>query len=202
MFNSIRGVFRGKTEVSVFIETSGIEWEIFVTKFTLDRLNIEGEEVKLYTWLQHREDLMQLFGFYELKERMMFLSLTKVEGIGPKQAIKILSGIRVDDLEVALEEGDITRLQTISGIGKKTAQKMALALKGKLTLLNENKPSNYSLNIPKEYEEVILALVEMGYERKKCIDAVNKVASDMKENGKDPLKNESELFRLVIVQLA
>lgn len=198
MFNSISGILTGKGSNSVFIDTHGIEWEIFVTQFTLEKLNVD-EIVKLYTWLQHREDQMQLFGFYSIKERSMFLDLTKVEGIGPKQAMKILSGITPDNLEVALESGDIARLQSISGIGKKTAQKMTLALKGKLTLTNDGISSS---NATTEYEEIVRALVEMGYERKRCIEVVNKVALSMKENGKEPLKEESELFRLSIVDLA
>ena len=198
MFNSITGILTGKGNASAFIDTYGIEWEIFVTHFTLEKLNLE-EKVKLYTWLQHREDQMQLFGFYSLKERTMFLDLTKVEGIGPKQAMKILSSITPDNLEVALENGDIARLQAISGIGKKTAQKMTLALKGKLTLTED---ATSSLSVKTEYEEIVMALVEMGYERKRCVDVVNKVALSMKEKGKEPLKEETELFRLSIVELA
>lgn len=198
MFNSIQGILAGKGTTSVFIDTYGLEWDISVTHFTLEKLNL-GEKVKLYTWLQHREDQMQLFGFYSIKERSMFLDLTKVEGIGPKQAMKILSSITPENLEVALENGDIARLQAISGIGKKTAQKMTLALKGKLTI-TEDSPS--SLNTKTEYEEIVMALVEMGYERKRCIEVVNKVALSMKERGKEPLKEETELFRLSIVELA
>ena len=198
MFNSITGILTGKGNASAFIDTYGIEWEIFVTHFTLEKLNLE-EKVKLYTWLQHREDQMQLFGFYSIKERTMFLDLTKVEGIGPKQAMKILSSITPDNLEVALENGDIARLQAISGVGKKTAQKMTLALKGKLTLTED---ATSSLSVKTEYEEIVMALVEMGYERKRCVDVVNKVALSMKEKGKEPLKEETELFRLSIVELA
>ena len=191
MFNSIRGILQGKGPNSAFIDTYGLEWNIAVT------LNIE-DEVKLYTWLQHREDQMQLFGFYSIKERSMFLDLTKVEGIGPKQAMKILSSITPENLEIALENGDIARLQTISGIGKKTAQKMTLALKGKLTITSDSS----SFNATTEYEEIVKALVEMGYERRKCIEVVNKIALSMKENNKDPLKEESEPFRRSIVELA
>ncbi|MGP1415816.1 MAG: Holliday junction branch migration protein RuvA [Treponema sp.] len=198
MFNSIRGILTGKGSSSAFIDTYGIEWDVFATQFTLEKLDV-GDEVKLYTWLQHREDQMQFFGFYSIKERSMFLDLTKVEGIGPKQAMKILSSITPDNLEVALENGDIARLQSISGIGKKTAQKMTLALKGKLTITDEFPAS---LSVKTEYEEIVRALVEMGYERKRCIEVVNKVASSIKEQDKDPLKEETELFRRSIVELA
>lgn len=201
MFNSIKGIYTGKTTSSIFIETQGIEWELIVSAFTQEKFK-EGEEIKVYTWMQHREDLMQLFGFYDIRERSMFLDLMKVDGIGAKQAIKILSSIRVDELEIALEDGNITRLQTISGIGKKTAQKMALALKGHLTFTEETSKSFATQNIKSEYEDVVSALVEMGYERKKCIEATNKIATIMKQEGKDALKSESEFFRRSIVELS
>jgi len=200
MFNSIKGNYQGKTASSIFIETHGIEWELNVNAFLLDKFK-EGEEVKVYTWMQHREDVMQLFGFADERERLMFLDLMKVEGIGAKQAVKILSSIRPDDLEVALENGDIERLQAISGIGKKTAQKMALTLKGKLTLLDE-RTSTSSTKVKSEYEEIIVALVEMGYDRKRCVEVTEKIAETMKASGKEPLKNEADFFRLAIVELA
>ncbi len=200
MFNSIKGRYQGKSASSIFIETHGIEWELHVNSFLLDKFKID-EEVKVYTWMQHREDVMQLFGFADERERLMFLDLMKVEGIGAKQAVKILSSIRPDELEVALENGDIARLQAISGIGKKTAQKMALALKGKLTLLDE-KPYSSSGKVKSEYEEIVTALVEMGYDRKRCIEVTEKIAESMKASGKDPLKSESDFFRLAIVELA
>lgn len=200
MFNSIRGKCRGKSSTSIFIETYGIEWTIIVSTFLLDAFS-EGEDVKVYTWMQHREDVMQLFGFQDERERAMFLDLMKVEGIGAKQAIKVLSSIRVDELEEALEHGDIARLQAISGIGKKTAQKMALALKGKFTFLDDKRESSSS-KIKTEYEEIVSALVDMGYERKRCVEVTEKIACKMKESGKDPKTNEADFFRLAIVELA
>ena len=201
MFNSIKGIYRGKNASSIFVETFGIEWEILASSFTLDRFS-EGDEVRVYTWLQHREDVMQLFGFAELKERLMFLDLIKVEGIGPKQAIKILSNITVESLEAALEDGDISRLQAISGIGKKTAQKMVLALKGKLSIQQSfQKPEEYGAKTS-EYEEIVSALVDMGYERRRCLETVEKVAQKMKESGTEPLEHESDFFRLSIVELS
>ena len=201
MFNSIKGLYTGKSASSIFIETAGIEWEIVVSAFTQEKFK-EGDEIKVYTWMQHREDVMQLFGFYDIRERLMFLDLMKVDGIGAKQAIKILSSIRVEALETALEDGDITRLQTISGIGKKTAQKMALALKGHLTFTDDTSKTFATQSTKSEYEDVVLALIEMGYERKRCIDITNKIAQNMKNEGREPLKNETEFFRRSIVELS
>ena len=105
MFNSISGILTGKTAESIYIETHGIEWEIFVSTLSAERFGTAGNTVKAYTWLYHREDQMRLFGFLTPAERSLFLDLTKVDGIGPKQALKILSGLDGAALEAALEAG-------------------------------------------------------------------------------------------------
>lgn len=201
MFNSISGILSGKTTDSVYVENSGIEWEIFVSALALDALGTVGKEVKVYTWLYHREDQMRLFGFPNQAERSLFLDLTKVEGVGPRQALKIMSGLNFSSLEKALEEGDIDTLQKAPGVGKKTAQKMILALKGKLTNLNEVSSKGLA-SVSCEYEDIVTALTEMGFERKSVIVQVEKIAEEMKAAGSDPLKNEEELFRRSIVALS
>lgn len=201
MFNSISGILSGKTTDSVYVENSGIEWEIFVSALAIDALGTVGKEVKVYTWLYHREDQMRLFGFPNQAERSLFLDLTKVEGVGPRQALKIMSGLNFSSLEKALEEGDIDTLQKAPGVGKKTAQKMILALKGKLTNLNEVS-SKGQASVSCKYEDIVTALTEMGFERKSVIVQVEKIAEEMKAAGSDPLKNEEELFRRSIVALS
>ena len=116
MFNSISGTLTGKTAESIYIETQGIEWELFVSTLSADRFGSPGSTIKAYTWLYHREDQMKLFGFLSPEERSLFLDLTKVDGIGPKQALKILSGLDSTALETALDEGDVRRRQAIPGI--------------------------------------------------------------------------------------
>ncbi|UTC78214.1 Holliday junction branch migration protein RuvA [Treponema sp. OMZ 799] len=201
MFNSISGLLSGKTTDSVYVENSGIEWEIFVSALALDAFGPVGREVKVYTWLYHREDQMRLFGFPNQAERSLFLDLTKVEGVGPRQALKIMSGLNASSLEKALEEGDLDTLQKAPGVGKKTAQKMILALKGKLTNLNETSSKGLLL-VSSEYEDIVRALTDMGFERKSVIAQVEKIAEEMKTAGSDPLKNEEELFRRSIVALS
>ncbi|MEL3907183.1 MAG: Holliday junction branch migration protein RuvA [Treponema sp.] len=200
MFNSISGTLTGKTGESIYIENQGIEWEVFVSILSADRFGPAGSQVKVYTWLYHREDQMRLFGFLNPAERSLFLDLTKVDGIGPKQALKILSGLDRAALETALEEGDVARLQSIPGIGKKTAQKMVLALKGQLTGLQETgraAPLKRS-----EFEDVITALADMGYDRKRAAETVEEAARSMREAGLDPAAQEDELFRTAIVNLS
>jgi len=200
VFNSISGTLTGKTAESVYIENNGIEWEILVSALTVDRLGAIGNIVKVYTWLYHREDQMRLFGFLNPAERSLFLDLTKVDGIGPKQALKILSGLDGAALETALEEGDLARLQSIPGIGKKTAQKMILTLKGQLTTVQES--GRQTVQKKSEFEDIIIALADMGYERKRAAEAVENAAQSMRNSGINPSEKEDELFRSAIVHLS
>ena len=200
MFNSISGALTGKTAESVYIENNGIEWEILVSALTVDRLGAVGNTVKVYTWLYHREDQMRLFGFLNPAERSLFLDLTKVDGIGPKQALKILSGLDGAALETALEEGDLARLQSIPGIGKKTAQKMILTLKGQLTTVQES--GRQTVQKKSEFEDIIIALADMGYERKRAAEAVENAGQSMRSSGINPSEKEDELFRSAIVHLS
>ena len=200
MFNSISGTLTGKTAESIYIETNGIEWEVFVSALSADRFGTAGSAVRVYTWLYHREDQMRLFGFLTPAERSLFLDLTKVDGIGPKQALKILSGLDSAALEAALEAGDVVRLQSIPGIGKKTAQKMVLALKGQLTGLHDTGRAETTKK--SEFEDIITALINMGYDRKRAAETVESVAQSMRAKGIDPAAKEEELFRTAIVNLS
>ena len=132
MFNSLRGIITDKQKESVCLLYGGLEWEISVPATDIAELPPVGEESRVFTWLYHREDQMKLYGFSGEKRRATFLELIKVEGVGPKGALKIMGGIGQEELEKALEAEDLSRLEAVPGLGKKTAQKMILALKGKL----------------------------------------------------------------------
>ncbi|AGT42896.1 Holliday junction branch migration protein RuvA [Treponema pedis] len=201
MFNSIRGILTGKTLESVYVETSGVEWEIFVSALALDNFGMIGKEVKVYTWLYHREEQMRLFGFPTVAERSLFLDLTKVDGVGPRQAIKIMSGLNASILEQALEEGDLEKLQKVPGIGKKTAQKMILALKGKLTS-SDTGTGKTQTGKKTEFEDIINALTEMGFERRAAVIQVETIAEELKTAGGTVKENEQEIFRRAIVALS
>jgi Holliday junction DNA helicase RuvA len=165
MFNSVRGIITEKFKDVLHLLTAGIEWEFTVPSTDIDSLPPPGEEACVYTWLCHREDLMRFYGFASSGRRATFLELLKVEGIGPKQAIRIMGGIGQEELERALDTEDLGRLEAVPGLGKKTAQKMILALKGKLARESEQfRPGPHS--------ELTEALVEMGYDRKAAADAL------------------------------
>ncbi|MDR2634252.1 MAG: Holliday junction branch migration protein RuvA [Treponema sp.] len=171
MFNSIRGTITEKLKDTLRIVTGGIEWDIAVPATDLVELPQPGETGQVFTWLYHKEDQMRVFGFSDAARRTTFLELLKVEGIGPKGALKIMGGISQEDLESALETEDVGRLEGVPGLGKKTAQKMILALKGKLTPLSPAKPA------PSPYGELVEALSGMGYDKRAAADALSKAAS-------------------------
>lgn len=178
MFNSISGTITAKMPNEVFLENNGVEWAFFVSTLAVDSFGPVGSEARVYAWLYHREDQMRLFGFSSSRERDVFTDLMKVEGIGPKQAIKILSTISVDELEAALDTEDIEKLESAPGIGKKTAQKMILSLKGKLTRI-DTRPSSKASQVPAEHEDIVAALAGMGFDRKAAIDAVARLAVEL-----------------------
>jgi Holliday junction DNA helicase RuvA len=138
---------------------------------------------------------MRLFGFADEIRRNTFLELLKVEGIGPKGALKIMGGIGQDDLERALESGDLARLEAVPGLGKKTAQKMLLALKGKLVHSSSVSPA------VSPYGDLVEALAEMGYEKRVAAEALARAEADLPP-GLNPEEKEKLLFKKVIVYLS
>jgi len=194
MFNSIQGLVSAKGSESAYILCGGIEWDICMPANDIQSLSLNSE-CRVFTWLYHHDEQMRLFGFSNEKRRSTFLELLKVDGIGPKGAIKIMSGISQDDLENALENGDLARLEAVPGLGKKTAQKMLLSLKGKLVQIQ----SGGSAASP--YSDLIEALAGMGYDRKAAAEALAKVDAGIIESLSAEEK-EKLLFKEAIVYLS
>ena len=193
MFNSIRGTITEKLSDSVCLLSGGIEWDISAPGTDIARLPPVGEEGRVFTWLYHREDQMKLYGFAGEERRATFLELLKVEGIGPKGALKILGGIGQEELENALENEDLARLEAVPGLGKKTAQKMILALKGKLISAKA---------VPETpYADLVEALTGMGYDRRAAADALIRADKEMGGDVKGA-EREKLLFKEAIVYLS
>ena len=208
MINAVTGslVYVGAQSVTVFV--SGIEYELIISSQTATKLsNLQGSDrnnVRILTYLQHKEDSMTLFGFNDEDERRLFLELIKVNGIGPKQAMKILSGVRVSDFISALDSGDVNFLSKIPGLGAKTSQKIILALRDTLVFTSESSlPKNIGTSASHKYEDIIEALVEMGYEKRKVLECISKLLSENEAHLKDKSESavEEYLFRNAIVML-
>ncbi|MDR1316525.1 MAG: Holliday junction branch migration protein RuvA [Spirochaetales bacterium] len=195
MINSLTGILTGKGAGRFYLETSGLEWEIESSYTTISALPAEGGCVKVFTYLYHREDSMRLFGFFSEEERFLFLDLMKVNGIGPKQALRILSSTNVEFFSRILEDGDAAALSRIPGLGVKTAQKIILALKGKLTFREETGQTEQS-------GDLVLALEDMGFDRKKAATVIKALTDELGAEGLVGAELEKECFRQAIIRLS
>jgi Holliday junction DNA helicase RuvA len=199
MFNAISGVLVYKGLDYIRVDNQGIEWEFSVPSRSVDLFGPLGNSCRVLVWLLHREDSMRLFGFVSEAERAVFLELITVDGIGPKQAMKILGGIGPVELETALDTEDLARLETIPGLGKKTAQKLVFSLKGKLP---QNRVSAQPNNLVGEHEDIVRALADLGYDRRRSIEAVKLLAASSAILELPLADREREIFRKAIVELS
>lgn len=135
MINFIMGEIVAKNENSIVVDHNGIGFEIFVSTSTLTLSGQIGDLVKIFTFMNVKEDEISLYGFLSMEEKDMFLKIITVSGIGPKMALSILSGLSLSDLAVAIKNEDIKLLSTIKGLGKKTAERLALELKDKIDII-------------------------------------------------------------------
>ena len=145
---------------------------------------------------------MRLFGFASEQERSLFLDLLKVDGVGAKGALKIMSGITPAQLTQALDSEDLAQLERLPGVGKKTAQKMMLALKGKLSFGDSPVPRPTATT--SRWQDVVQALVDMGYDRRDCEAVLSRLEQELAPQlqEKAPSQQEELLFRRAIVELA
>lgn len=204
MFNSIRGIITGKFPKQVFVETNGIEWDICIPDSNLEMLPPVGNEAKVYTWVQHTDAIMALYGFASDEERSLFFDLLKVEGIGPKGAIKIMSNVSSGRLAEVLDRGDLEMLEKIPGVGKKTAGKMMLALKGKLKFSEDTKVVRVAVASP--FTDVVNSLASMGYEKRIVEQKVAQLVEEFTAAGNFETKSQKEkedmIFRRALVEMA
>jgi Holliday junction DNA helicase RuvA len=126
------GVLEQKEPTRVVVNVGGVGYEAAIPLSSYDRLPAAGQRVRILTVPVVREDAHLLFGFMTAEERDLFLQLTSVNGIGPKLGLAVLSGLSVRDLKAAIAAGDVMRLSGISGIGKKSAERLVLEMRDKL----------------------------------------------------------------------
>lgn len=209
MINAVVGQIVCVNAQSVTILGGSIEFELIISSQTATKLSnltgVERNNVRILTYLQHTEDSMRLFGFYDEEERRLFLELIKVNGIGPKQAMKILSGVRVNDFINALDQTDVNFLSKIPGLGSKTSQKIILALRDTLVFTQDaGLPQNVKTGNSNKYQDITQALVEMGYEKKRVLEVVSQLLKDNEQSLSSKSQSEIEewLFRACVVKLS
>lgn len=177
MISYIIGDVRSISESEFVIENNNIGYLIKSSLSTLSIIELNNE-YKIYTSLQVREDDMSLYGFYSKDELEMFLLLTSVSSIGPKNAIGILSSLGVDDIKLAIIESDIDKLTKAKGIGKKTASRIILELMDKIKQLPDIK-TNSKKTLTKVNEDIDVAreaLINLGYAQ----NDINHVLNELK----------------------
>ena len=183
MIAFVRGTAVDMTENSVIVETGGIGYEIYMTGTDLSQIHM-GEEVKIHTYFNVREDAMQLYGFRSKDDLQMFKLLLGVNGVGPKAAVGVLAGITADELRFAILSDDVKTLSKAPGIGKKTAQKLILELKDKMKLEDafeiklaheQEKAAAGLREVSDGRQEAVEGLVALGYSSTDALRAVRKV---------------------------
>ncbi len=191
MFNSLTGEITFKGEERLCVQTGGVEWELAVSRKALDRLPPVGQVARIYTHLVHRDDAMRLYGFSDPAERALFLDLQKVDGVGPRGALKMLSGVDREQFSQALEQDDLDALSAVPGVGRKTAQKIILTLKGKLTPTTETQGRSTE-------DDITTALVGMGFDRKSAKEAVLQALKSIDSRQMKGEELERELFKRAV----
>lgn len=193
MIAFVRGTLVRAEESAVIIENNGIGYRIFVCGRDASRMR-GGSEVLLYTYMNVREDAMQLFGFLSAEDLEVFRLLLGVSGIGPKAALGILSGMTANDLRFAVLSEDIKTISAAPGIGKKTAQKLILELKDKFSLqdaFEEKFAENTAVQTDAangSQEEAVQALVALGYSGSDALKAVRAAGADASMSTEEILK--------------
>lgn len=168
MISCLKGELFQKSQEKATLLVNGVGYEVFLSSDSIEKLPQLGEEVFLYTYTHVREDVLHLFGFADTDEKQMFLLLINVSGVGPKLALAILSGIRPADLARAIATKDVARLTGLSGVGKKTAERLCLDLKDKVGLIAGTAEEIPDFGAASQVEggkekDVISALVNLGY---------------------------------------
>lgn len=200
MINSLRGTVTEKGAHWVCLENQGVEWMLEASGSTISQTPAVGSEGKLFTWLYHKEDQMALYGFASKKERFLFLDLISVSGVGPKGALKILSAARADQVVLYLEEENLDGLSSLPGLGKKTAQKILLQLRGKLSWDDGGGSAAGGVSGPGA--EWIESLTAMGFDKRRAQAAVRRIMEEEEIRALPDAAKEQEILRRAIVELS
>lgn len=193
MISLVNGVVRSVGSEKVVVEVGGVGLAVSVTSQTGSQLNI-GVPVQLFTTLIVREDALTLFGFLDEESRSTFELVQTVTGIGPKVALAIMGSHSPQTLAAAIAQEDIAAIEKVPGIGRKGAQRLILELKGKITDFGNAPRSSH--HQPVWREQLISALVSLGFSAKDSDAAINSVVAEYAENGVEPTELElSELLK-------
>lgn len=180
MIVHLQGTLAEKDISRVVVDCGGVGYEAAIPLSTFDRLPSEGADVKLFIHHEVREDAQLLFGFATRAERDVFELITSVSGVGPKLALAVLSGLTVGDLQLAISQGDAKRLAAVKGIGKKTAERIVVDLRGKINPIEAlaNATAETSKEQSRVLHDAMLALNALGFSEDAARAKVQKVLAE------------------------
>lgn len=173
MIYSLSGNLTAKRGNFIVVDVVGVNYKVFISPKTYSALPKIGEALKIFTYLNVKEDAMDLFGFLRELELGFFEKLISISGIGPKSALAIMSVAPVEQLMAAINEGKTELLTRVSGVGKKTSERVILELRGKLAILGTDETVK-GMELDLELEE---ALISLGYSKAEAVRAISKIDS-------------------------
>ena len=194
MIASLFGTIRYLQLDRLVVEVNGVGFAVNITPSTASQLSV-GRDVQLFTSMVVREDSMNLYGFTESSEKDLFELVQTVSGIGPKVALAISAAMNYEDLAVAISTKNVSAIEAIPGIGKKSAQRMILELDGKMIPAHQV-TSTYSFS---KRDQLIEALINLGFNRKQAENAVNDLSAAHQPSELSEL-SPSELLKLALSQ--
>jgi|SRR5579884_2410968 len=198
MIAHLRGRLISKKPNQAIIEAGGVGYDVNISVPTFSALPEAGSEVSVHVHTHVREDALALFGFKEIREKQLFEKLIALNGIGPKLALTILSGMETNKMVAAIRGNDLTALTRIPGVGKKTAERMVLELRDKLDAFATHADAEPVVGTSPTSEDVTSALVNLGFQRNLAERAV---AAAVKAHG-DAGANFDVLFRQALGSLS
>lgn len=175
MIGYLSGKLLIKKPTQLLIDVNGVGYEVAISLMTFERIG-DSAEASLFIHTNVSQDAITLFGFISEDEREMFRLLISVSGVGPKTALALLSGIRVDELRFAIETGDTHRIHAAPGIGKKTADRLVLELKGKVSSIQSSSTTVFSQRGARA--EALTALITLGFNQKSAEKVVGSLCDE------------------------
>lgn len=181
MIDRLKGILIRKEITSISLDIGNIAFTISVPLSTFEKLGVVGESATLYTFLNVREDALDLFGFHTSAERDIYIQLLRISGVGPKMGLAILSRFSPTELRQVVFDRDVKRLTTVAGIGKKTAERLLIDLKDRLSVPDSG--GEMSAGSPaSEGTEAIRALEVLGFTTIQADNAIRSAAAKLGEN--------------------
>ena len=175
MIDSISGKIFKKEPTMLFIQNGGIVFNVSICLRDYEKLPKEGESVFIFTYLNVKENLMELYGFLDLERRSLFSNLIDVSGIGPRTAINLLSNASVSSFKENILSEDVKSLSLIPGIGPKTAKRIILDIKEKISSIPISQNNIDNSKVDFSYDDIYTALSSLGYKKSQIDKAVKKL---------------------------